>query len=222
MIKMSRFLGPIHHWLFNKIKLYEELESQIIDNVQRELDTNISDMVSNLENKIGSPIPDRPLEELIDTSNIHGWLQNKITIAETRQAALITNIIDKFGEKGLNVIKETYKDQATKSGKDAKVNYDVSTPALLYKTLNNYILDGMPCDNVNNVTINEENKLQWQVVNCLHKGYWENVNGDINVLYELREIWISNFIKNANPEFTYSFKIQDINGQKVLVHEINK
>lgn len=219
---MSRFLGPIHHWLFNKIKLYEELESQIIDNVQRELDTNISDMVSNLENKIGSPIPDRPLEELIDTSNIHGWLQNKITIAETRQAALITNIIDKFGEKGLNVIKETYKDQATKSGKDAKVNYDVSTPALLYKTLNNYILDGMPCDNVNNVTINEENKLQWQVVNCLHKGYWENVNGDINVLYELREIWISNFIKNANPEFTYSFKIQDINGQKVLVHEINK
>jgi len=219
---MSRFLGPIHHWLFNKIKLHEELESQIIDNVQRELDTNISNMVSNLENKIGSPIPNRPLEELIDTSNIHGWLQNKITIAETRQAALITSIIDKFGEKGLNVIKETYKDQAIKSGKDAKVNYNVSTPALLYKTLNNYILDGMPCDNVNNVTINEKNKLQWQVVNCLHKGYWENVNGDLNVLYELREIWISNFIKNANPEFTYSFKIQDINGQKILVHEINK
>ena len=27
---MSRFLAPIHSWLFNKIVLFEELESELI------------------------------------------------------------------------------------------------------------------------------------------------------------------------------------------------
>ncbi|SHJ69242.1 hypothetical protein [Tepidibacter formicigenes] len=219
---MSRFLGAIHHWLFNKIRLYEELEFKIIENIERDMNTDISNMVSEIRDKIGNPIENKPLEELIDTNNIHGWLQSKITIAETRQAALITEIISKFKEEGLNVVRESYKNQAIECGKDAKSNYDVSTASSLYKTLNNYILDGMPCDNVNNITIDEENMLQWKVLKCLHKGYWNNVNGDINVLYELRTIWITNFIENANEEYKYSFKIEDINGQEVLVHEIKK
>lgn len=219
---MSRFLGPIHHWLFNKIKLYEKLESAIIDNVQKDLNTDLSDIMESLYNKIGYPIENKPLEELIDTNNIHGWLQSKITKAETRQAALITNLIDKFGEDVLNIVKNTYKFQAINCGKDVKNNTDISTAPNIYKALNNYILDGMPCDNVNNITINEENKLQWKVLNCLHKGYWLNVNGNLDVLYDLRSIWISNFIENANPAYSYSFEIQDTDGQQVLVHQISK
>ncbi|RKD31930.1 hypothetical protein [Thermohalobacter berrensis] len=219
---MSRFLAPIHFWLFNKIKLYEKLEYEIVENIEKELSANISDIVSDLRNKIGNPIEDKPLDELIDTNNIHGWLQNKINIAETRQAALITEIIKKFGDKGLNIVKESYKDQAIRCGKEASKELDVSTAPSLYKALNNYILDGMPCDNVNNITIEENDRLQWKVVNCLHKGYWEEVEGDINILYELREIWISNFIRNANPDFDYQFKIDKIDDRKILVHEIKR
>ncbi len=219
---MSRFLGPIHQWLFNKIKLYEDLESNIIENVQKDLDVDMGDMVSGLQEQLGSPMPNRPLEELIDTDNIHGWLQNRITIAETRQAALITNIIEKFGDKGLDIVKNTYENHGEACGNDGKENYEVTTAQELYKALNNYILNGMPCDNANNITINEENRLQWKVESCLHKGYWENVKGDLNVLYELQEIWMSSFIKNANTKFEFSFSIEENNGQKVLVYEINK
>lgn len=219
---MSRFLAPIHFWLFNKIRLYEELEFQIIENVEKQLNTNISDLISELRDKIGNPIEDKPLQELIDTNNIHGWLQNKINIAETRQAALITKIINKFGQKGLEIIEKTYEAQGAICGKNAADKFDVSTAPSLYKALNNYILDGMPCDNVNNITIEENNWVQWKVVNCLHKGYWENVKGDIKILYKLRQIWISNFVKNANNNFNYYFSIESNNEENTLVHEIKR
>lgn len=219
---MSRFLAPIHFWLFNKIKLHESLELEIIGNIEKNLDTSISNLVSELSSKIGNPVEDKPLEELIDTNNIHGWLQNKIDIAETRQAALITEIINRFGQKGLDVIEEAYKSQGARCGEDAANRFDISTAPSLYKSLNNYILDGMPCDNATNVTIEENDRLQWKVSNCLHRGYWENVNGDTNTLYKLRQIWISNFIKNANKDFNYFFSIEQDNNKSILVHEIKK
>lgn len=219
---MSRFLGPIHHWLFNKIKLYEGLESDIIKNIEEKLSADLSKITDELNSKVGAPIEDKPLEELIDTNNIHGWLQNKITIAETRQAALITFIVDKHGKEGIDITKECYKKQAIKSGEDAKSKYDLGSAPLLYKALNNYILDGMPCDNVNNVTINEGNKLEWRVTNCLHKSYWLDVNGDLDTLYELRKVWISNFVSSANPSFTYNFISEGMDGNRLLIHQLTK
>ncbi len=219
---MSRFLGPIHLWLFNKIRLYEDLEANIIKEIHDQVDPKITEIAQDLNIKIGNPMPNKPLEELINTNNIHGWLQEKIIIAETRQATLITHIVDKYGGKGLELVKEAYQRQGVECGEDAKTQYDISTAPQLYKALNNYILDGMPCDNVNNITTNDEDRLQWQVFSCLHKDYWESTEGDINVLYELRKIWISNFISNANPSFSYSFNIEDVDGRKALIHEIKK
>lgn len=219
---MSRFLGPIHHWLFNKIVLFEQLERDVVNNVEDKLKADLSDIVQNSVKEFGASIPDMPLEELIDTGNIHGWLQEKINIAEGRQAKIITDLINKFGNVALDIIKDTYKEQGRLSGINAKSDSSVDTPADMFKTINNYILDGMPCDNANNVTINDENTLQWKVINCLHKKYWDKVNGDINVLYELREIWVTEFVKNANPELLYTFNTSEIVDNKVLIHEIKK
>ena len=49
---MSRFLGPVHHWLYNKICLHEDLEKNIVSG----------------------------FNERYDTDNIHGWLQSKIKV----------------------------------------------------------------------------------------------------------------------------------------------
>ncbi|WP_432402701.1 hypothetical protein [Wukongibacter sp. M2B1] len=219
---MSRFLGPIHHWLFDKIKLYESLEFDIIDNIEKKLSISLSEITDKLKIKIGPPIGDKSLEELIDTNNIHGWLQDKITISETRQAALITFIVNKYGNEGIDIIKECYRNQAIASGQDARSKYDLGSAPLIYKALNNYILDGMPCDNVNSITLNEYNKLGWRVTNCIHKNYWLNVNGDLDTLYELRRIWISNFVSSANPSFTYNFISESMDGNRLLIHQIAK
>lgn len=215
---MSRFLGPIHHWLFNKIKYYETLEKDIINEIKKEHD--IDNILEDVELKFQSPLKDEPLEEIIDTDNIHGWLQSRIKIAETRQAYLISKILEKYTDEALNIIEKCYSEQGSECGKNAKDNYDISTAETLFKALNNYILDGMPCDNANNITLNESNILQWKVVNCLHKSYWDQAYGDINVFYKLRAVWITSFIKEANPNYEYIFSTEIINSVNVLVHEI--
>lgn len=215
---MSRFLGPIHHWLFSKINLFEELEKEIINEIENKLDINIKDIVNEAIIKYGDYIPNEPLENLIDTNNIHGWLQNRITIAETRQAKIISDIINKYGDSAFDIIKETYKLKGKECGIDAKERFQVSTPSEIYKTLNNYILDGMPCDNVNNIVINEENLLQWNVTNCLHKRYWEAVDSDINIFYNLRTEFIKEFVEKANKNMYYEFMIEN----NTLINKIIK
>lgn len=216
---MSKFLGPVHHWLFNKIKLHESLEKQLIETYKQKYGEAIHQIVQNVANHYGAPIEDQPLDQLIDTGNIHGWLQQKISIAETRQAAFLTEIFNKYGESSVEIALSIYGQQGAQSGAGAKLNDQTDSGPSIYKSLNNYILDGMPCDNVNNVSIAEPDKLQWKSVRCLHKGYWESVKADIDIFYQLRTAWIRSFVENANPDFIYQVTKTNNNG---FIHEIIK
>jgi len=201
---MSKFLAPIHTWLFNKIKLYEELELNLVRTYTEKYGKEVKNVYIQIEDKFGYPVEDKPLEDLIDVSNIHGWLQNKISIAETRQAALITELHTIYGEEVKNIAMNLYSEQGSKCGKDAEQKYEVNNAPQIYQALNNYILEGMPCDKANVITENSEDKVEWKNEMCLHRGYWESVQGNIVLFYELRDAWIKSFVENANSNFTYS------------------
>lgn len=218
---MSKFLAPIHTWLFNKIKLYEGLETDIINKFNSS-DVDITNILNDIDKKFQAPLDDSPIEDIIDVSNIHGWLQSRIKVAETRQAYLITKIIDKFGNKGLNLIEECYINQGKLSGKDASEKYAISAPQDLFTALNNYILEGMPCDSANSISRNEEDIVEWRTVADLHKDYWEAVDGNPEVFYELRKAWISSFIEAANPKYKYSFEVKYLNEVKEYLSNITK
>jgi hypothetical protein len=201
---MSRFLAPIHTWIFNKIKLYESLEASLVEAYTEQYGDEACSLYNEIKEKYGYPIEDRPLEELIEVSNIHGWLQNKISIAETRQGALLTKLLRKYGEEVKTIASKLYIEQGSQCGKEAKEKYDVTTAPAIYKALNDYILEGMPCDRVNNITENTEDKLEWENEMCLHKGYWDAVSGDIKLFYDLRNAWIKSFVENTNDNFVYN------------------
>ena len=217
---MSKFLAPVHSWLFNKIKLYENLEKDIINNFKVDSNMNINNILDLLDSNFEKPLGDAPLEEIIDVSNIHGWLQNRIKIAETRHAFLITNILKELGNEALGKIKECYISQGKACGKEASKKNNVATPFELFNALNNYILEGMPCDSANSVCINEDDILEWRTVKDLHKDYWDAVNGDAEIFYELRKAWISSFIEAANPRFKYTFEVKYLNEVKLYSNNI--
>lgn len=221
-VQMSRFLGPIHHWLFNKIKLHEELEVELIHAFTSKYGGEIDTIVEQAVNKYGTLLPDAPLDQLIDTDNIHGWLQSRISIAETRQAAILTSVFHNHGQEAIDIAMGLYKQQGIQSGADAQSKGQVESGPGIYKALNNYILDGMPCDNVNNVTTAEPNHVEWKNVQCLHKGYWEAVGADVKVFYQLRAKWTKSFVENANEAFTYTVSAADFNGTPGFVHQIIK
>lgn len=217
---MSAFLGPIHHWLFNKIRLFEELEATIINEVSKQYGGEAEKISSEMEAEYGSFIPQQPLESLIDTNNIHGWLQKRIQIAETRQAATLKAFIDKFGKDVLSIVENIFMEQGIKSGTELKNNAGLLDAPDLYKALNNYLLDGMPCDHVNNVAKSEADHLQWRTSRCLHQPYWLHSGMDSSIMYHLRATWIKSFVESANSTFTYT--VEGKGGNEGLLHNIVK
>ena len=66
---MSAFLGPIHYWLYNKIKLQQDIVDKLYllgESYAEALREYCEETFGTFENK--------PLEEMIDQGNIHGWL----------------------------------------------------------------------------------------------------------------------------------------------------
>lgn len=203
---MSAFLGPIHHWLFNKIRLFEEMENAINQNAIAAFGSEAASIIEATQREFGNPLPAVPLENLIDTNNIHGWLQDKIQRAETRQAATLHQLIQRFGKDALAIAEEEHKKQGTSLGNSLRIQQENLSAPDLYQQLNNYLLDGMPCDHVNNVVQSEDNLLHWKTSRCLHRPYWESVGMDIETMYQLRGQWIQSFIEAANPALTYQYE----------------
>ncbi|VYU24210.1 hypothetical protein [Clostridium paraputrificum] len=190
---MSLFLGKIHYWLFNKIKWFEEIEDELL-----KLDSTLN--VEELDKIYGERTPNKPLEEIIDTSNIHGWLQERIIIAEGRNAYITKCLIDKGY---LNSIEKVYETQGEMAGKEVKSNTSINDAREIFTEMNNYILDGMPCDRVNEIVENSENKVVWKRRVCVHKDIFNKVGLDVGVFYSLREKWIKNFVSEINSNFEY-------------------
>ena len=199
---MSLFLGKIHYWLFNKIRWFENLEENIIDLAKSE-GLDAENIRKDIESKYGKKLPNKPLEELIDTSNIHNWLQGQIHSAERRNAAW-TKLLIEANEENFKKLEEIYKEQGIVAANEVKDEGKlVDTPNEIFNAMNDYILDGMPCDRVNEVILNEENKITWQVRIDVHKDIWDKVGCDVNYFYNLRNAWIKSFVSNLNSNFRY-------------------
>ena len=199
---MSLFLGKIHYWLFNKILWFEKLEEEIIKLAKSE-NLDIEKLRLEIEGKYGTKLPNKPLEELIDTSNIHGWLQGQIHSAERRMAAW-TKILIEADKDNYNKLKEVYSAQGIVAAKEIKSEGKVpSTPEEIFNCMNDYILDGMPCDRVNEIVISEENSIGWQQRICVHKDIWQEVGCDVDYFYSLRNVWIASFVSELNDKFEY-------------------
>jgi len=202
---MSAFLAPIHTWLFNKIILAEELEKSLQEAYLDKYNEIAKDVVEK-SLAYGSPIDTtKNIEDIIDTSNIHGWLQDKITKVETRTAYIVTEMIKKYAQEAESIAEGCFAAQGKAIGETSKAKGVLGTPEELFNTLNNYLLEGMPCDRVTRVINSKINIFEWETTSCIHKGYWEMISGDVNVFYNLRHIWTKAFIEGSNDEFTYNF-----------------
>lgn len=213
---MSLFLGKIHYWLFDKIKWFEGLESDIV-NLAEHKGLPVDNWKEEIYKNLGHPVEDKPLEDMIDTSNIHGWLQDKISKAEGRQAAWVTKILNSSEEYKKDLI-NIFEKQGSKLGNKYRQNLIPNTPEEVYNIINDSILEGMPCDKVTEELENNSEVYMWRTNLCLHSKYWDSVNGDVNNFYILRDAWIESFIKALNSNFSYNVSI--VNNKRV--QEIRK
>ena len=201
---MSKFLAPIHSWLFNKINIHEDLEREIEQSFKSKYGDDVTNIVQKNIDKYGERIPNKDLEEIIDESNIHGWLQSKISVAETRQAAILGDLFAEYGNDAIELACDVYKENAIKNAKQAKESITVDAPEDIHKVINNFILDGMPCDGADSIVKSDADILESVQKNCLHINYWNTAGVDVDTMYKLRAEWKKAFVSELNSNFEYS------------------
>ena len=203
---MSLFLGKIHYWLFNKVLWFEGLEGEIIK-LSKDKAIDVEKLESEINSKYGVKTPNKNLEDMIDTSNIHGWLQGKIHSAEGRMAAW-TKVILENNQDYILDMRKVYENQGVNAANEAKESLENINAETIFNSMNDYILDGMPCDRVNEVIDSSEESIMWKRRVCVHKNIWENEGILVDVFYELREQWINAFVNTMNNDYEY-VKLED-------------
>lgn len=183
---MSAFLGPIHFWLYNKIQFQESLIDELIRYASSQGWSG-----SDLAGKYGSK-DRRKLEEVIDESNIHGWLQSRIHDAEGRYAALVLAVAGDQQDR-LEALKQAAYDFG------ASQHLRAATAPEAFHRLDDLLLDGMPCDQINRVRESNDNRIAWDRTMDLHSEFWQG-HGDF--YYALRQALVDGMLSATDYTFT--------------------
>lgn len=200
---MSAFLGHIHHWLYRKIQLVNERENTLFEKAQEQCGELAEELRSQVWQSYGTPLPDAPLAELIDQSNIHGWLQRQINLAQSREAGFIKELLDICGEAH-SWMETCYREHGERCGKDALQTgkYDTQTASGILKALDDYRLNGMPCDQNDEILTEEENQILWQSNVILAEVNWKRVGVSTKVMQVFDLAWLDGFVRSINTDFS--------------------
>ncbi|ERT62457.1 MULTISPECIES: hypothetical protein [Megasphaera] len=184
---MSAFLGPIHFWLYKKIQFQEELIDAVIAYSRQQgwAEGDWEDTFATNDR--------RALEDVVDEGNIHGWLQNRIHDAEGRYASLVLTIVG-ADESRLGKLTEGVYTFGAQHRPES-----VATAPEAFHHLDNSLLNGMPCDQVNKVTDSDPNKICWEETQDLHSQFW---NGRGELYTTLRSALISGMLADSSFAFT--------------------
>ena len=189
---MSAFLGPIHYWLYNKVQLQEELIREIAEHGEKSgwavfSETHLEEKTVNKEL--------RPLNELIDVMNIHGWLQERVQDAEARYALLVTSILAEDPERLSDLEKIAFA-----FGKKRAIA-PTSDASDAYRKMDDSLLNGMPCDRVNVITEQDPSRTSWVQEEDIHAPFWVAVGGDPSVYYQLRKKIMEGMLSDTGLHF---------------------
>ena len=74
-------------------------------------------------------------------------------------------------------------------------------PKDLFNLIFSYMLEGMPCDMINEVIFESESEFSWKTTRCIHKQHWDKTGGEVSNFYTLRNAWINGFLDTT--EYSY-------------------
>lgn len=173
---MSRFLGKIHYIMFDKINYVDE----ITHTMSELLDDNID--LKNIEHGV--------LADLIDTDNIHGWLQVRVAIVEDNLAKVLSELK-----------KEGKLEDALKIAYDFGAKEDFSGDAsCAFQFMSEKFLDGMPCDMANLPVEASDGEFRWVKRIDVHEQYY--IYGESSEIYdEFRRAWLDGLLSGCDLKY---------------------
>lgn len=175
---MSKFLAPIHFIMYDKILFLDKLTNKYIDFAEK---NNIElESLNSLES-----IDYAPLDEIIDESNIHTWIQKRVSIVEDKLAYIVSEILkenETFENEILEIAKNTGEEESFSGN-----------PREAFVEISNRFLDGMPCDHAISILEEDENFLKYKIEIDKHSEFW-NYGINSNIYWKIRNSFIEGLI----------------------------
>lgn len=204
---MSLVLGPIHHWMYGKIKTTEGRESAIVSALKSKYGAEADKILEQVYKKYPKSSGNKPLEELLANKPIHQGIQSLIIEVETRESATIAAFCAKFSDAA-KVAAEAAHKHGISCGKEAIKNKglspaDCSNTSKAFEVMGEYLCDGMPCDRGAQVVAESEKSTSWDHETCVHEPYWQETGADFLTMCNIVNEWIAGFGEGINSQIEY-------------------
>ena len=204
---MSLVLGPVHHWMYNKIKATEAREASIADALKEKYGREADEVLNSVYDKHPLSNPDTPLEELLENVPIRQGIQDLIIKAETREAATIAAFCEKYGDEAKELVIKAAHDNGVECGKRALVEKGVSgdcTAEKAFELIKSYLCDGMPCDRGAQAQSESADHTTWDHTECVHEQYWKDAGASFETMCDMVNSWISGFGEGTNAKIKHT------------------
>ncbi|MCF6158939.1 MAG: hypothetical protein E3K32_10285 [wastewater metagenome] len=204
---MSLVLGPIHYWMYGKIKTTEARECAIVTAYKSKYGAEAEKILEQVHRKYPNPDHNKSLEELLANKSIHQGIQNLLIEGETREASIVAAFCSKYNDAA-EVAVEAARKHGVSCGKEAVTSKGLSIPdcnstSKAFEVLGDYHCDGMPCDRGAQILEESDKHTTWDHENCIHESYWRNAGADFLVMCTIVNGWIGGFGEGINPRITY-------------------
>lgn len=190
---MMEMIGPKPRWEYRKIALLNELNGDIAEEAQKN--------GWHLTDTYTVKMPD--LDRDCDPMNVHGWIQNMLDLMEGNLAGITEEILRQHPE-AMDVLKET----AYRFG--YRYAKDVTDAQNAYQLLDDVLLNGMPCDDVNEVTQQSADQVSWYEKQDMHSRYWKNGEN----YRKLRNEVIRGLLSRSSVTYAYGDGNQSLTADK--------
>lgn len=205
---MSAFLGPIHHIMFERIRLVDQRQQDLLAFAREAMSPTQAAALPQLKS-----LPEGDLEELIADAPIHAWLQSQmesVMHSEFRLWAALADTPDRLRrvaqrlqmhgrQRGLNLLGER-----PEMAVDAR---------LILQEVNRILLTSMPCDHVSEVIAASPKAFIERRDLLFHERIWQRAGLDESKALQLQEAWMVG-LYSAFDKLRYSRVEMTISGQR--------
>lgn len=182
---MSLFLGRIHYIMYDKILFQEEILDNLLNFLEEE---KRNELKKDLDEEF--PLEKGNLEDIIDESNIHGWLNERVVRSENRLAKAVSILLRDFDLEKL-------KNKFFEIGKNYKAG---EAPMEVFSFMTSKFLDGMPCDHALAILKNDEDEFVFTVLSDVHKNIWKDYVSP-EIYWVLRDSFILGSLNSSDLKF---------------------
>lgn len=182
---MSLFLGRIHYIMYDKILFQEEILDNLLNFLEEE---KRNELKKEIDKEF--PLERGNLEDIIEESNIHGWLNERVVRSENRLAKAVSILLRDFDLEKL-------KNKFFEIGKNYKAG---EAPMEVFSFITSKFLDGMPCDHALAILKNDEDEFVFTVLSDVHKNIWKDYVSP-EIYWLLRDSFILGSLNSSDLKF---------------------